>query len=56
MALTSKDLYPPAAAFRTLVTKSGDVESSSSSSFEAKVFEQHNFPGLQLSGGSNRFS
>ena len=39
MALTSKDLYPPAAAFRTLVTKSGDVESSSSSSFEAKVFE-----------------
>ena len=38
MALTSRDLTPPAAAFRTLVTKSGDVESSSSS-FEAKVVE-----------------
>ena len=38
VALTSRDLTPPAAAFRTLVTKSGDVESSSSS-FEAKVVE-----------------
>ena len=40
VALTSKDLYPPAAAFRMPVTKSGDsLESSSSSykSFEAKV-------------------